>query len=217
MPSIASCNNFPFTHCRSPFSPRLFITTDGPLIGWPMSGTSVAQARFRYSTAQAPQPPFCCHPYLYRAFRELGPDTCDHLGAVALFPQGIHEDNLKWSFSMVAGKKNIFDQFYVLSLTYRNEGFITMVAPIRNHPSFKDPMSAPLFCSFKERCFSRLLADMKLGKLGSEEARWTVLSIYSIHPQNKARGCQLTEPETPAVDPGLIVIVIEQAWRRGWV
>jgi hypothetical protein len=47
-----------------------------------------------------------------------------------------------------------------------------MLAPIRDHLSPKDPMSAPLLCSTKERYFSRLSADVYPGKPGFEEARW---------------------------------------------
>jgi len=47
-----------------------------------------------------------------------------------------------------------------------------MPAPIRDHLSPKDPMSAPLLCSTKEHYFTRLSVDVEPGKPGFDEARW---------------------------------------------
>jgi tetratricopeptide (TPR) repeat protein len=105
-------------------------------------------------------------------FQALGPNARDLLGVVAFFPQGIDENNVNWLFPTVPDRKNIFDKFCVLSLTYRNDNFITMLAPIRDYLSPKDPMSAPLLYSTKERYLSRLSVDIFPGKPGFEEARW---------------------------------------------
>ena len=68
----------------------------------------------------------------------------------------------------------MLDKLCVLSLTYRSGSFVTMLAPFRDYLSPKDPMSAPLLCSIKDRYFCRLLVDIEPGKLGFEETRWIV-------------------------------------------
>ena len=113
-------------------------------------------------------------------FQELGPDARDLLGVIAFFPQGIDENKIDWLFPTVAGRKNIVDKFYVLSLAYRNDGFVTMLAPIRDYLSPKDPMSAPLLHSTKERYFSRLSVDVEPGKPGFEEAKWITSEDVNI-------------------------------------
>ena len=105
-------------------------------------------------------------------FRELGPDARDLLGVIAFFPQGINESNLDWFFPTIPDRKNIFDKFCVLSLTYRSETFITMLAPLRDHLRPKDPTSSPLLCATKECYLRRLSVHVNPGSPGYEEARW---------------------------------------------
>jgi len=99
-------------------------------------------------------------------FQDLGPDARELLGVVAFFPRGVDEKNIDRLFPTIASRKNIFNKFCVLSLTYRNDSFITMLAPIRGYLSPKDPTSALLL-----RYFSRLSIDVEPGRPGFEEAR----------------------------------------------
>jgi tetratricopeptide (TPR) repeat protein len=105
-------------------------------------------------------------------FRELGPDARDLLGVIAFFPQGIDEKNLDWFFPSTSNGRSIFDKFCVLSLTYRSDGFITMLAPLRDYLCPEDPISSPLLRATKECYLRRLSTHVNPGDPGYDEARW---------------------------------------------
>jgi len=105
-------------------------------------------------------------------FRKLGPDARDLLGVVAFFPQGIDENNLEWLFPTTSNRKDMFDKFCALYLTYRSNGFVAMLAPLRDHLCPADPTSSPLLQATKERYFTRLAVDVNPSEPRFEEARW---------------------------------------------
>ena len=113
-------------------------------------------------------------------FRSLGSDGRDLLGVIAFFPQGIDEKNLDWLFPTISSRKNVFDKSCALSLTHRSNGFVTMLAPIRDYLSHQDPQSSPLLCMTRDYYFSRLLVDVNPSQPGFGEARWIVLEDVNV-------------------------------------
>ena len=105
-------------------------------------------------------------------FRKLGPNARDLLGVVAFYPRGIDEKNLDWLFPTIPDREDIFDKFCTLSLAYRNEGFITMLAPIQDHLCPQDPRSSPSLCATKDHYLTRLSVDLDPDEPGFGEAQW---------------------------------------------
>ena len=105
-------------------------------------------------------------------FRKLGPNARDLLGVVAFFPRGVDEKNIDWLFPTIPDRKHIFDKFGTLSLTYRNDGFITMLAPIQDYLRPRDPRSSSFLCATKGLYFTRLSVDLDPDEPGFREAQW---------------------------------------------
>ena len=105
-------------------------------------------------------------------FQELGPDARELLGVIAFFPQGVNEDNLDRLFPTTPDRRDIFDRFHVLSLTHRSNGFITMLAPLRDYFSPKDPTSSSFLRTTKEYYFGQLSIRVNPGEPNFEGVQW---------------------------------------------
>ena len=102
----------------------------------------------------------------------IPPSARELLGVVAFFPKGINERNLDWLFPTTPNRQNIFDKFCVLSLTHRNNGFITMLSPIRDYLRPLDPKSSPLLCATRDHYLTRVSVHIDPDKPGFGEAEW---------------------------------------------
>jgi tetratricopeptide (TPR) repeat protein len=112
-------------------------------------------------------------------FHELGPNARDLLSVVAFFPQGVSENNLDWFFPTLSNKRDVFDKLCILSLTYRSNGFITMLAPLRDYLHPENPTLSPQLCATKECYFKRLSVRAYPGSPNCEDS-WITLEDVNV-------------------------------------
>lgn len=113
-------------------------------------------------------------------FKELGPDALGLLEVIAFYPQGVDEDSLDWLFPSISDISHTFDRFCILSLTHRTDGFITMLAPLRDHLRPKDPTSSLLLGATKDHYFTRLSASLNPTQPGFKDARWIMSEDVNV-------------------------------------
>ena len=107
-------------------------------------------------------------------FKALGSDARELLGVIAFYPQGVTETEPGWLFPAIPEVTRILDKFCILSLTYQSNGFITMLAPLRDHFCTKDPNLSPLLCATKDCYFTRMSVNVNPEQPGFEDTRWIV-------------------------------------------
>ena len=114
-------------------------------------------------------------------FQALGPDARGLLEVIAFLPQGVNETNFPWLFPSISNGDRIVDKLCNLSLTYRNDGFITMLAPLRDYLRLKDPKSSPLLLQTKECYFTRMSVEIECYKQGSfNNSEWITLEDRNV-------------------------------------
>jgi tetratricopeptide (TPR) repeat protein len=142
---------------------------------WEQRRTSVLQTQHNKSLAAAIELSLSSP-----LFRELGPDARAVLGVVAFFPQGVDEDNLEWLFPTISNRADVFDKFCILSLTYRSNGFVTMLAPLRDYLSPKNPKTSPLLCATKTHYFVRMSVKFNPNEPKFAETKWIVSEDVNV-------------------------------------
>ena len=107
-------------------------------------------------------------------FTRLGPSAKDILGIIAVLPQGVNEEELEWIFPTVSNARDIIDTLFILSLTHRSHGRITIHGPLQEYlrPTGR---SSSLFSSIVDRYLTRvcnITRDISHGHVPSQETQW---------------------------------------------
>ena len=142
---------------------------------WDTQRAQVLQTVYNESLAATIELSLCSPTFL-----GLGTNARDLLGVISFFPQGVNEKKINWLFPTITNRKYLFDAFCLLSLTHRSNGFVTMLAPIRDYLGPQDPRLSPLLCTTRDHYFTRLSVDADPDSPGSGEGRWIVSEDVNI-------------------------------------
>ena len=64
--------------------------------------------------------------------------------------------------------------------SHRNDSFVTMLAPLRDHFHPKDPLSSPLLCMTKERYPTWMSVEINPNNSGFQESQWITLEDVNV-------------------------------------
>ena len=115
-------------------------------------------------------------------FTRLGPNARDILGVIAILPQGVNEAELEWIFPTVSSIRDVVDTFLILSITHRNRGFVTILAPVREY-LVTGASSHTLFYSTRDQYLTRLRAiahDTKHDRPLLQDIQWLASEQVNI-------------------------------------
>ena len=144
--------------------------------------------------------------------QQLGPVARELLGVVAFFPQGIDEKNLDWLFLTIPNRKATFDKFCVLSLTYQSNGFITMLAPLRDHLYPKNPKDSTLLSATKDLYITRLSVDINPEAPGFKDTRWITSEDANI--EHLFNAFSSTDPNSEDIWNGCSNFIHHLYWHK---
>ena len=145
-------------------------------------------------------------------FQQLGPDARGLLEVVAFFPQGVDEKNLDWLFPTILDKKTTFDKFCVLSLTYQSDGFITMLAPLRDYLYPKDPKESKLLSATKDLYITRLSVDVDPTMPEFQDTRW--IKSEDANVEHLLNVFSSADPSSEVVWDGCSNFIHHLYWHR---
>ena len=148
-------------------------------------------------------------------FLELGPDAHSLLEVVAFFPQGVNEKNTSWLFPTISDIQKILDGFCILSLAYQNNGYITMLAPLRDHLCPKDPASSRLLNTTKEIYFTRLSGEIGPDEPGFEEGRW--ITTEDVNVEHLLDVFAMIDPNSTSIWNACIKFMSQLYWHKSRV
>ena len=181
--------------------------TDRLIAEWDRQRTGVL--RLRYSESLAATIELSLGSLM---FQELGPDARSLLEVVAFFPQGVNENNTDWLFPTIPDIENILDGFCMLSLAYRHNEFITMLAPLRDYLRPKDPGSSRLLNATKEIYFGRLSGEIRSSEPGFEEARW--ITTEDVNVEHLLDVFTTTDPNSKSVWEACFKFLGQLYWQK---
>jgi hypothetical protein len=142
---------------------------------WEQRRTSVLQTQHNKSLAATIEvslaPPL---------LQEPGPDVRAPPRVVAFFPQGVGENNFGWLFPTIPNRTDALDKFCIFSLRYRSNGFVTMLAPLRDYLSLKDPKTSPLLRTAKEYYYTRMSVVIGPKEPNFEETQWIMSEDVNV-------------------------------------
>ena len=145
-------------------------------------------------------------------FQQLGPDARGLLGVVAFFPQGIDEKNLDWLFPTIPDRKTTFDRFCVLSLTYQSDGFITMLAPLRDYLYRKNPQESRLLSATKDLYITRLSVTINPNAPRFKDTRW--ITSEDANVEHLLNVFSSTDPDAEYIWSGCNNFMNHLSWHK---
>ena len=148
-------------------------------------------------------------------FCNLDPNARDLLSVITFYPQGVNEANLSWLFPTLSNTNKIFDKFCALSLTYRVNGFITMLAPLRDYLGPRNPKLSPLLCKTEECYFTQLRVFVDPDAPNFEESEW--IRSEDVNVEHLLNVLTSTDKDSASTWAACVSFLQHLYWHKRWL